>query len=140
MRDYLGHIFMCLYVSETADHERDDVQDVYKTFQNFIYAPANKMLTDMETVSEADFEKCKIKGNVKFNGEIFTGSRTEYIRRIKRELNSKNLTTYHGGYKSTLENLKKFTIQADEDWDFVVLAAHGKADENGEPLGFVSNI
>jgi len=85
----------------------------------------DKMLSDMDKVSESEFNVAVQNKQVKLNGNTFTGTREEYINIIRREKQSQYVSDKTGQYTNTLETLRGMAAKATADYDYVGVAVHG---------------
>jgi len=82
-------------------------------------------------ISEKKYECLKNKGRVYFNGKRFNGTRGEYIKKIKHELDS--TVRNCNDYDKMLKEVSFLASKATADYDHIVVVVHGEpsfADKN----------
>ena len=135
--DPLGLKMLFITVGESSPKPGFEDTSVQKLAESF--SVIDKMLSDLEKVSDVMFESAKNSGSVKFNNKPFNGTKSDYIRLLQREKQSRHLMSTIPGREEVLKKLKEMVLEADQEYDEVGIAVHGVLDRQTKiPLGEMS--
>ena len=135
--DPLGLKMLFITVGESSPKPGFEDTSVQVLAESF--SVIDKMLSDLEKVSDVMFESAKNSGSVKFNNKPFNGTKSDYIRLLQREKQSRHLMSTIPGREEVLKKLKEMVLEADQEYDEVGIAVHGVLDRQTKiPLGEMS--
>jgi RHS repeat-associated protein len=87
---------------------------------------ARNMISVLENMSDQKFQRIESgQHGVKFNRAPFTGTRLEYIAKLRREVTCQMVGQYNGGYQALATKLAQVVKYNSESYDITDVELHG---------------